>query len=373
MNTKLTSLLCCPVDRSVLRLESLNDRTLGNGEKVIIDGWLLCEACHQKFPIIDEIAFIAEIELLDRIEPVRRFWTERGAIPQRVQSTSQSGNALLREVQTFWSDRPTAGKWDTDEEQMEGLERWRRESHPWLESFAGYERHSAQLMLEVGCGQGLCTYRFAENGANVVALDLSFDSIVLAQKRLRRKGLSDKVDLVLGNAQSLPFLDDRFDFVYSFGVIHHSPDTAACVREIARVVKSGSFVLVMYYYTWSLTKLIEASARLANRVLTWVTGDEQAFLKLARRMLGGYADKHTAQFLKTGKAATLHAPVIHTYSRRQTLAMFTAAGFTNIQFALTHLSEEVAFVLSKLRMSSLIPILARRVGWDLITTATKRG
>jgi ubiquinone/menaquinone biosynthesis C-methylase UbiE/uncharacterized protein YbaR (Trm112 family) len=371
MNRRLTSLLTCPVDRSLLRVESFEERVSKKGEDVVVEGVLTCEKCCREFPIIDEIAFIAEKQLLEGIAPVKQFWQQRGSMPH----ASRSDRELepLRNVQSFWSDRPTAGKWDTDEEQMEGLERWRRESHPWLESIAGYEKHSGQLMLEVGCGQGLCTYRFAENGADVVALDLSYDSIALAQKRLRRKGLSDNVDLVIGNAQSLPFRDDRFDFVYSFGVIHHSPDTSACVREISRVVKRGSPVFVMYYYTWSLTKLIEASAKFANRALTWITGDEQAFLKLARQMLGGYADKHTAQFLKTGKAATLHAPVIHSYSRRQTLAMFTAVGFTNVQLTLTHLSEEVAFVLKKLRMSSLIPLLAKRVGWDLITTATKRG
>jgi ubiquinone/menaquinone biosynthesis C-methylase UbiE/uncharacterized protein YbaR (Trm112 family) len=371
MNTRLTRVLMCPLDRSALRLEIFKDRTTGMGETIAVDGLLVCEGCGRQYPIIDEVAFVAENHLLDGIEPVRRFCTERGMALHTPETMSQQRNRLLLDVQAFWSERPTAGKWDTEAEQMEGLEQWRRETHPWLETLAGYDRHRGQFMLEVGCGQALCTYRFAENGVTVVALDLSYDSLMLAQRRLRRKGLSDSVDLVLGNAQNLPFSNDEFDFVYSYGVIHHSPDTAQCVREIARVARPGAQVLVMYYYTWSLTKLVEGSAKIAHRFLTWITGDEEAFLKIARKLLKGYSDRHTAQFLKTGKAATLHAPVIHTYSRRESRAMFSAAGLTHLHMTLTHLSEEVAFVLKKLRMFRLIPYVEKRLGWDLVITASK--
>ncbi|WP_139094312.1 class I SAM-dependent methyltransferase, partial [Acinetobacter baumannii] len=66
------------------------------------------------------------------------------------------------------------------------------------------------------------------------------------RERLAVYGLTAK-ELKVGNAESLPYPDGSFDLVYSWGVIHHSPDTEKCLSEISRVARKGAPVKVMVY------------------------------------------------------------------------------------------------------------------------------
>ncbi len=63
-------------------------------------------------------------------------------------------------------------------------------------------------------------------------------------------------DLSEGDAEKLPYDDASFDVVYSWGVIHHSPNTALAAREIIRVLRPGGSFRVMVYHTWSLVGLM---------------------------------------------------------------------------------------------------------------------
>ena len=58
--------------------------------------------------------------------------------------------------------------------------------------------------------------------------------------------------LQVGDAENLPFEDDFFDAVYSWGVIHHSPNTSKAVDEIFRVLKNGGLGKIMIYHKQSL-------------------------------------------------------------------------------------------------------------------------
>lgn len=55
-------------------------------------------------------------------------------------------------------------------------------------------------------------------------------------------------DISCANAENLPFLDNTFDLVTSYGVLHHTPDTAKAVREVFRVLKPGGKVIMMFYH-----------------------------------------------------------------------------------------------------------------------------
>jgi len=63
-------------------------------------------------------------------------------------------------------------------------------------------------------------------------------------------------DLQRADAEHLPFPDDTFDIVYSYGVMHHSPGTAQCVREARRVLKPGGSLRIMVYHHRSWTGLM---------------------------------------------------------------------------------------------------------------------
>lgn len=100
-------------------------------------------------------------------------------------------------------------------------------------------------VLEIGCGMGLHTELMARAGAKVTSVDLSPTSVEATTRRLALKGLEGRV--LEGDAEHLPFPAKSFDFVWSWGVIHHSSRTGRVVREIARVSRPGSECRVMVY------------------------------------------------------------------------------------------------------------------------------
>lgn len=109
---------------------------------------------------------------------------------------------------------------------------------------------SGKRVLEVGCGLGGHTEALARTGALVEAIDLSPTSIANTRRRLALRGLAGNVEEA--DAEALPFEDNTFDFVWSWGVIHHSPNTKKCASEITRVLKPGGRLHIMLYHRSSL-------------------------------------------------------------------------------------------------------------------------
>ncbi len=108
-----------------------------------------------------------------------------------------------------------------------------------------FSRLAGADVLEIGCGMGLHTELMARAGARVTAVDLSPTSVEATQRRLALKGLNARV--MEADAENLPFDPGSFDFVWSWGVIHHSSRTGRVVRGIARVCRPGAEVRVMVY------------------------------------------------------------------------------------------------------------------------------
>lgn len=105
-------------------------------------------------------------------------------------------------------------------------------------------------VLEIGCGMGTMTAQFASWGCDVTAIDLSPTSIEMTSKRLELAGLKARV--LEMDAGKIEFPDEHFDFVWSWGVILHSPHTEQIVTEINRVMKHGGRFAIMVYYTFSM-------------------------------------------------------------------------------------------------------------------------
>jgi SAM-dependent methyltransferase len=128
--------------------------------------------------------------------------------------------------------------------------RQRYELEPYIERFAAFETARGQRVLEIGVGLGADHQRFAEAGAQLAGIDLTERAVAHAQRRLELFGLASQLEQ--GDAEQLSFDDASFDLVYSWGVIHHSPNTARAVAEIFRVLKPGGRAKIMIYHTWSV-------------------------------------------------------------------------------------------------------------------------
>lgn len=102
--------------------------------------------------------------------------------------------------------------------------------------------------LEVGCGHGKDTVRLAQENpdAHLISLDLS-DGVFVTQQRLTQQQINN-VTVIKGSALNLPIKDNSINWVYSFGVLHHTTSPEQGFKEISRVGKQRASV-TMYLYS----------------------------------------------------------------------------------------------------------------------------
>ena len=125
------------------------------------------------------------------------------------------------------------------------IERARYRLEPFIPAFAQFERWHGKSVLEVGFGLGSDLVRFARAGARVTGVDLTHASVELVRRRLALEGLD--AELRVGDAEALPFEDGSFDLVYSWGVLHHTPDTRRALDEVRRVLRPDGEARLMLY------------------------------------------------------------------------------------------------------------------------------
>ena len=133
-----------------------------------------------------------------------------------------------------------------------------------------YQSHRGKRVLEVGCGLGCLAMNWSTQGARVTALDLNPTAVHLTRERFKILGLEDPV--LQADAERLPFEDSSFDYVYSWGVLHHTPRIGTALDQIHRVLKPGGSAGVMVYHRGSilyryLVSYLEGYLHLENRFL----------------------------------------------------------------------------------------------------------
>lgn len=116
---------------------------------------------------------------------------------------------------------------------------------------AGYvERFGTNRdVLEVGCGTGLVLERICRFAKSAKGVDLSPGML----EKARARGL----DVTEASATALPFADESFDATCSFKVLAHIPDIESALSEMARVTRSGGYILAELYNPHSLRGLIK--------------------------------------------------------------------------------------------------------------------
>jgi ubiquinone/menaquinone biosynthesis C-methylase UbiE len=156
-------------------------------------------------------------------------------------------------VEEFW-DRASCGEdLYLRNQQLDGYNEHahrRYELEPDIEEFAEFEAACGKKILEIGVGLGADHQRFAQSGAHLTGIDLTERAVTHTRRRLAMFGFES--DLATGDAENLAFPSETFDCVYSWGVLHHSPDTPKAISEVHRVLRSGGVAKIMIYHKWSL-------------------------------------------------------------------------------------------------------------------------
>ena len=161
------------------------------------------------------------------------------------------GSASVEEVRAYWNSRPCNLRHSPKEvgtaEYFNEVEARKYLVEPHIPGFAQFERWKGKKVLEVGCGLGTDAVNFARAGADYTGIELSDASLELARKRFAIFGL--KGNLLSCNAEELAavFAPDSFDLVYSFGVIHHTPNQRGVIENIRKVIRpDGEFRMMLY-------------------------------------------------------------------------------------------------------------------------------
>lgn len=136
--------------------------------------------------------------------------------------------------------------------QLQSEERYRLE--PEIISFADFLSTKRKKVLEIGVGLGAEHQYFAEAGAKLYGIDLTKRAVLHARRRLKLFKLSSK--LSVGDAEALNFPKENFDYVYSWGVLHHTPNTPKAINEIHRVLKKNGIAKIMIYHKWSMVGIM---------------------------------------------------------------------------------------------------------------------
>jgi SAM-dependent methyltransferase len=155
------------------------------------------------------------------------------------------------EVREFWNADPCGTRYMDGKEDFDAHARARYVLEPFIFDFAQFQSARGLRVLEIGVGMGADYLEWLKAGALATGVDLSATSMERARQRAELAGYQP--DLRVADAEQLPFADNSFDVVYSYGVMHHSPNTAQCVREAWRVLKPGGQARIMVYHHPSIT------------------------------------------------------------------------------------------------------------------------
>lgn len=163
-------------------------------------------------------------------------------------------NVPVQNVQDYWDRRPCNIRHSNKPVGTEGyfdeVEARRYFVEPHIPQFAGFEMWSGKKVLEIGCGIGTDTISFARHGAKVTAVDVSEKSLNIARHRAEVFRLQDSIRFYRGSAEQLSeFLPvEKYDLIYSFGVIHHTPHPGMVLNQVRRYVHENSVLKLMVYH-----------------------------------------------------------------------------------------------------------------------------
>ncbi len=103
---------------------------------------------------------------------------------------------------------------------------------------------NGKLVLDVGCGGGRFVYYLNQFGARIVGIDLRYEGLARSVKNFKQ---NDRIHFAQADLFNLPFKEKCFDFIYSFGVLHHTPDPKKAFVGLTRFLKPGADIAVWVY------------------------------------------------------------------------------------------------------------------------------
>jgi 2-polyprenyl-3-methyl-5-hydroxy-6-metoxy-1,4-benzoquinol methylase len=181
----------------------------------------------------------------------------------RIRRVNNNNDTAIEAVRTFWNEHVDDWKIARNEpgtaEFFREIEDYRFEKLHYLPRVVNFAGYAGQTVLDVGCGVGNDTSRFARGGALVTGIDLAPRSIELARVNFAQRGLAGEFHVMDG--EQLAFPDNHFDLVYCHTVLHFTPHPERMVAEIHRVLKPGRHAIVMTVNRHSWMQVMQKVAK----------------------------------------------------------------------------------------------------------------
>ena len=165
--------------------------------------------------------------------------------------TSSISSPDIQAVTNFWDSRPCNIKHSNKEigtiEYFEEVEKRKYFVEPHIPKFAQFDKWQGKKVLEIGCGIGTDAINFARSGAIYTGIELSNSSLEIAKKRFEVYRLTGEFHVA--NAENLDLVLDsqEYDLIYSFGVLHHTPDLKKALKQIVNYATAKTEIKIMLY------------------------------------------------------------------------------------------------------------------------------
>jgi len=158
-------------------------------------------------------------------------------------------------VRDFWEEKSCGEVYATGQSEKEYYEshaKARYDLEPYILDFAKFHEGRGKDVLEIGVGMGSDYVQWAKSAPrSLTGIDLTPRAIEHTRKRLAVYSLEPVIKVA--DAEGLPFETNSFDLVYSWGVLHHSPNTHQAIQEVFRVLRPNGIARIMIYHKYSLT------------------------------------------------------------------------------------------------------------------------
>jgi SAM-dependent methyltransferase len=223
------------------------------------------------------------------------------------------------------------------------IERTRYALYPWLRYYLTPGLWRDRRTLEVGVGLGTDHLRLYRAGAAVAGVDLTPASVEHTRRRFLLEDLTPEVSI--GDAENLPFPDGSFDAVYSFGVLHHTPDMGKAVGEVHRVLRPGGVAVIglynrhSYFHAW----------------------------RLLRHFLSGQWRQSGLDQMRSNFEHGSGFPLVTLSTRDELRELF--GDFNSVEITARHLPTNRLPALFRPRVDRALRFLERRIGWYWMVVA----
>lgn len=264
----------------------------------------------------------------------------------------------VKDVHDFWNQASCGTRtWNPalddvekySQEYFDIINSTRYNGHDYLGEIGIFQRWKGKRVLEVGCGAGIDGAEFAYNGAEYFGVDLTEEAVKNTKEFFAIRNLKGSISL--DNAEALSFEKDYFDCVYSFGVIHHTPDIERAVSEIYRVLKPNGSCFIMVYNKWSINyfyDIIFVHGLLKGRL----------FSQSIEQLIDSLTDKS-------------NCPISRVFSRKNAFELFHRHNFKEIKTSVWYFREGHIPIIKRVLSLDNNKYLGRVAGWHLVIEAKK--